>query len=60
MANEFNLTMIGTKNNCILKSKEMKLIFSGVYYAMVRDSISGRQKEYKKLLRKLNQLTGRI
>ena len=37
-----------------LSQAEMKLLVGGVYYAYVRDSISSRQKDYKKLLAKLN------
>jgi len=36
-----------------LSQAEVKLMLQGIYYARIRDSITERQTEYKKLLAKL-------
>lgn len=35
---------------------EINLLMQGLYYARIRDSITERQNEYKKLLAKLNEV----
>ena len=56
---KFVMSVPGTENKIDLSEKEFRLIAGGIYYAMIKDSITERQKRYKLLLRKLNKLTGR-
>ena len=43
-------------NKVELSQAEVKLLMGGLYYARIRDSITERQTEYKKLLAKLNEV----
>ena len=60
MGLKITMMILSTGKECILKEKEIKLLFAGLYYAYVRDSITTRKKDYKKLIGKLNKLTGRL